>query len=93
MTYEEAIVGSAVSIIVKHWEQGFRTVYGEMCDSRYNVKCVLYEVAKHRGLMEMLSEKLSYHECGCVAAGVSCLSYKRDDNCGVYFILKRNKKK
>ena len=35
----------------------------------------------------------SSHECGCVAAGVSCLSYKRDDNCGVYFILKRNKKK
>ena len=31
----------------------------------------------------------SHHECGCVAAGVSCLSYKRDDNCGVYFILKK----
>ena len=34
----------------------------------------------------------SSHECGCVAAGVSCLSYKRDDNCGVYFILKKEPK-
>ena len=31
----------------------------------------------------------SSHECGCVAAGVSCLAYKRDDNCGVYFIIKK----
>lgn len=30
----------------------------------------------------------SSYECGCVVAGVSCLSHKRDDNCGVYFIPK-----
>ena len=34
----------------------------------------------------------SSHECGCVAAGVSCLAYKRDDNCGVYFIPKKEPK-
>ena len=29
------------------------------------------------------------NDCGCRAAGVSCLSLLRDDNCGVYFILKK----
>ena len=61
MTCEEAVVRSAVNIIMKHWEQGFHTVYGEMCDSRYHAKYVLYEVAKHHVLMEMLSEKLDQH--------------------------------
>lgn len=74
MTYEEAVVRSAVSIIVKHWEQGFRTVYGEMCDSRYHAKYVLYEVAKHNVLMEMLSEKLGQHN---LCLRVTCL-YQED---------------
>ena len=74
MTYEEAVVRSAVSIIMKHWEQGYRTVYGEMCDLRYHAKCVLYEVDKHHGLMEMLSEKLDQHNL-CVR--VTCL-YQED---------------
>lgn len=74
MTYKEIIIKSAVNIIVKGWEQGFSTVYGEMCDLRYHAKCVLYEVAKHSELMEILSEKLSYHNL-CVS--VTCL-YQED---------------
>ena len=31
----------------------------------------------------------SSRDCGCRAAGVSCLSSNRDDNCGVYFIPKK----
>ena len=34
----------------------------------------------------------SSYECGCVVAGVSCLSYKRDDNCNVYFTPKKELK-
>ena len=31
-------------------------------------------------------------DCCCRAAGVSCLSLLRDDNCGVYFIPKKEPK-
>lgn len=74
MTYEEAVVRSAVNIIVRDWEQGLRTLYGEMRDLRYHANCVLYEVAKHPQTMEMLSEKLDQHNL-CVR--VTCL-YQED---------------
>ena len=32
------------------------------------------------------------NDCGCRAAGVSCLSSNRNDNCGVYFIPKKEPK-
>ena len=74
MTYEEAIVRAVANNIVKHWEEGFRTVYGEMRDLRYHAKAALYEVAKCPLLMEMLSEQLSKHN---LSVSLSCL-YQED---------------
>ena len=83
MTYEEAVVRSAVNIVMKDWEQGLRTLYGEMCDLRYRANCILYEVAKCPLLMEMLSERLSKHN---LSVSLSCL-YQEDATPMVVFNL------
>ena len=46
-------------------------------------------VAYTRGKSSCEECSFASEDCCCRAAGVSCLSLLRDDNCGVYFILKK----